>query len=160
MAASAASPSPSSLPGTCSRPLLGGGGHAGLLLRGPPPVWDVCTSVQAAPVCSRAPHLCPCLAPRQLTSTRSTTRCSPATPSTPCSCTSRPSRRPTGSSSVETAKSKGYSFPFTWGPCPRAAGGDSDLRRVTCHCARGTATTASAELNSHAGQREVKSPQY
>lgn len=53
-----------------------------------------------------ATHVCRCLVPWQLTSTRSTTCCSPVTPSTPCSCTSRPSRRPTGSSTVETAKSK------------------------------------------------------
>lgn len=84
-----------------------------------------------------APHLCPCLVPPQLTSTRSTTCCSPATPSTPCSCTSRPSRRPTGSSTVGTAKSKSCGSPCSRGPCPRAAGDGNSIRGVTCHCPNG-----------------------
>lgn len=45
--------------------------------------------------------LCP-----QPTNKRSRTSCSRATPSTPCSCTSRPSGRPTGSSSAGPARSE------------------------------------------------------
>lgn len=46
--------------------------------------------------------------PLQPTSTRNRTHCSHATQSTPCLCTRRPSRRPTGSLSAEPARSKAH----------------------------------------------------